>query len=126
MSAERDQALRWLELATQDLAMVDQALSLDPPVLGPALFHSQQAAEKALKGLIANSGAVPPRTHGLQTLWDLAGPPLGAPPDGLERLSDYAVDPRYPSTEDEYVIEDAKSAQALAGTVVARVREVLE
>ena len=41
-------AHRWLRPAREDLHMVRMALGDDLPVVGPACFHSQQAAEKAL------------------------------------------------------------------------------
>lgn len=43
------EARRWLRSAREDLQVGRIALGEDPPLVGPACVHSQQAAEKALK-----------------------------------------------------------------------------
>ena len=61
-------------------------------------FHAQQAAEKLLKAALAARGVVPPRTHRLGDLLDLAhdrglmGPEEF---DDLHRLTPFAVEYRY-------------------------------
>ena len=40
----------WLDLAAKDLRRVEILLAVTLPDVEGALFHSQQAAEKALKG----------------------------------------------------------------------------
>jgi HEPN domain-containing protein len=45
----RDHALAWIAKAQQDIVRVARCLDSDPPDDEDALFHSQQAAEKALK-----------------------------------------------------------------------------
>src|ERR1035438_1716031 len=42
----------WLEQAGEDLRRVEILLAATPPDVEGALFHSQQAAEKALKGFL--------------------------------------------------------------------------
>jgi HEPN domain-containing protein len=42
----------WLVKAAQDLRRVEILLAAEPPDLEGALFHSQQAAEKAIKGFL--------------------------------------------------------------------------
>jgi hypothetical protein len=42
----------WLEQAAKDLRRVEILLAVTPPDVEGALFHSQQAAEKALKGFL--------------------------------------------------------------------------
>ena len=42
----------WLEQAVKDLRRVEILLAVTPPDVEGALFHSQQAAEKALKGFL--------------------------------------------------------------------------
>jgi len=42
----------WLELAARDLRRVEILLAATPPDVEGALFHSQQTAEKALKGFL--------------------------------------------------------------------------
>ena len=45
----------WFLKAARDLRRVDILLQADPPDPEGALFHSQQAAEKALKGFLTTS-----------------------------------------------------------------------
>ncbi|MCY4615587.1 MAG: HEPN domain-containing protein [Chloroflexi bacterium] len=47
------------------------ALGEDPPVVGPACFHSQQAAEKALKAALVLEGIEFPYVHDLTRLRNL-------------------------------------------------------
>ncbi len=42
----------WFAKAAQDLRRVEILLAADPPDLEGALFHAQQAAEKAIKGFL--------------------------------------------------------------------------
>jgi HEPN domain-containing protein len=61
-------------------------------------FHAQQAAEKLLKAALSARGVVPPRTHRLGDLLDLAGNHgLTVPEefDDLHRLTPFAVEYRY-------------------------------
>jgi hypothetical protein len=43
---------QWLTLSQEDLAVAERLLA-KPPLTGGAVFHAQQAAERALKGLLA-------------------------------------------------------------------------
>jgi HEPN domain-containing protein len=43
----------WFSRAHEDLRAAAIGLEADPPLLEDALFHCQQAAEKAEKGLLA-------------------------------------------------------------------------
>ena len=61
-------------------------------------FHAQQAAEKLLKSVLAARGVVPPRTHRLGDLLDLAhdrGLSVPEEFDDLHRLTPFAVEYRY-------------------------------
>ena len=59
-------ACRWLEKAEKDLRVARKIL--DEPDY--SAFHSQQAAEKALKALLIALGKRPPRTHNIGLLLD--------------------------------------------------------
>jgi HEPN domain-containing protein len=68
-----------------------------------AAFHSQQAAEKLLKALIAMAGIEPPRVHGLAELTDLAGKAksdVRTLAEKIETITSRAVLTRYPSHGD--------------------------
>lgn len=58
----------WLERATDDLREAEHDLVAVPPLLRGAAFHSQQAAEKALKAFLAAHESPFPRTHDLDQL----------------------------------------------------------
>ncbi|HEW93997.1 DNA-binding protein [Candidatus Geothermarchaeota archaeon] len=57
---------RWLSLAKEDLKFAKYALDLNS--FSISAFHSHQAAEKALKGLIEYIGDIPEKTHVLTEL----------------------------------------------------------
>ncbi len=51
----------WLEKATTDIRSAKADLDVTPPILTDALFHCQQAVEKALKAFLTwPRSAVPP------------------------------------------------------------------
>jgi HEPN domain-containing protein len=65
-----DMALEWLEGAQDDLYLTKLAIcNAERPMFSLACYHSQQAAEKALKAfLTAHLTAPPPYIHDLRTL----------------------------------------------------------
>jgi len=58
----------WLVKAAQDLRRVEILLAADPPDPEGALFHSQQAAEKALKAFLTFHDVPFRRVHELDEL----------------------------------------------------------
>ncbi len=66
MQAESE---RWLQFAGEDLQMAE--LALQEGIYNQVCFHSQQSAEKAVKGLLLFQGKTPPRTHLLGDLLTL-------------------------------------------------------
>jgi HEPN domain-containing protein len=63
---------RWLLFAHQDLRMAE--LAMTEGLYNQVCFHSQQCAEKAIKGLLVHQGKVPPRTHRFADLLGLLDP----------------------------------------------------
>jgi HEPN domain-containing protein len=120
----------WLELAARDLRRVEILLAVTPPDVEGALFHSQQAAEKALKGFLTWHDIAFRQVH---ELGELGRQCLQADPtlsDLLQRansLTKYAVRFRYPGAPYEPALEEAQGAHALAQEVleaiVFRLRE---
>jgi HEPN domain-containing protein len=95
----RDVARRWLDKATGDLAAARHCLLDDtiPPWI--AGFHLQQAAEKAMKGLLVLGGQEPPAVHDLARLHRLlVDSGIEHPLDAahLKALLPFAVEERYP------------------------------
>ena len=64
------EGLRWLESAHRDLE--DAQLLAQGESYAAACFHCQQAAEKALKGLLYSQGARAIITHSILTLLEAA------------------------------------------------------
>ena len=112
MARERfagDDPREWIQRARSNLM---QARNEHPDIYFEDLcFQAQQAAEKALKGLILQYGGAFPRTHDIGYLISLVEQHVGAIPDYLQDaavLTRYAVATRYPGviepvTRDEYV-----------------------
>lgn len=90
---------QWVSKAEEDLAAARRLPALKPPPRNVACFCCQQAAEKYLKALLQEVGAVVPRTHDLADLLNLLLP-YDATLSSLRRsvagLTKYAVEYRYP------------------------------
>lgn len=79
---------------------------------------AQQCGEKYLKALLVDRGLTPPRTHDLVALSNqclYAGVIIPVSTADLQRLSDYAVQSRYPG--DDPTVEEAKDAFAIAKAI---------
>lgn len=86
---------RWLEFARQDLQMAE--LALNEGIHNQVCFHSQQCVEKCIKGLLANLGRTPPRTHSIVDLLGLL--PAEYLPhlrEDLAQLDIFYIPTRYP------------------------------
>ncbi len=118
---------RWLKRAEEDLLVARDEID---HVAWASVFHSQQAAEKALKALLIACGKRPPKTHRLELLIELLKR-SGVETEEMEQyklqvLSDYAVEARYPDFEDEPTLEEASEALDLAVKTVELVKEKLK
>ena len=106
----------WLRKARQDLERVERCLAPESPDVEDALFHCQQAAEKALKAFLTFHDQPFRKTHDLASIGKQCAnidPTLDALVDRLDDLSEYAWAYRYPTGFAEPApaeIEDAKRA----------------
>jgi HEPN domain-containing protein len=66
-----DRVKGWIEHASEDVRIARGCLGLDPPALGGAAYHCQQAVEKVLKGFLVLAGIDFRRTHDLTALGKL-------------------------------------------------------
>jgi len=110
----------WLRKARADLRRIDRLMAENPPDLEDALYHAQQATEKAMKGWLYWHDIPFHKTHKLEKL----GKPIiernPAWTDLVQRasgLSGYVFLFRYPAAGREPTLEEGQSALALAREV---------
>ena len=116
----------WLLKAWRDLAAA-RLLSPRSELRDPALFHCQQAGEKAIKGLLVFVDIPFAKTHDIAALIRVAAkwqPELAAWEEVGESLSQYAVTARYPHIEgfdanDAMLQEALEDAEGLLRQVLA-------
>ena len=115
-----EETTAWFRKAQGDLRAARVDLADDPPLVEDALFHCQQAVEKALKGFLTWHDQPFRKTHSLVELGmqcaDLE-PSIEALLREAARLSEYATKYRYPG-EAIAVVEEASQALLLAEEVV--------
>lgn len=93
------QTTKWVRKAEEDWEAAQELAGRKPPLRDQACFHCQQSAEKYLKALLQESGAVVPKTHNLKDVLNLLMPhdaTLVSLRRILQSLTQYAVDYRYP------------------------------
>ena len=104
MTPQREEALKFLELAEQDRVAFRILAASTESSLAVVGFHAQQAVEKALKAVLIDRGVKFRRTHDLQTLADTLTSDLGLQlpvhEAQLRRLIPFAVEARYQVIED--------------------------
>jgi HEPN domain-containing protein len=89
----------WLVKALHDLATARKAAAEPDPYLDTAIYHCQQAAEKAVNGFLAFHDQSPVRTHDIELLLSMADSfeaGFAAWVEAAERLTRYATQYRYP------------------------------
>ncbi len=110
----------WLVKASLDLRAAEHDLRATPPLSWDAVFHYQQAAEKALKAFLAWHDEPFRKTHNLEELGRQAAAldsSLGPLVDRAGGLTEYAWKFRYPGEPEEPPREEAEGALALAREV---------
>ena len=89
----------WLTRAQHDLASARVLAASDPPLLDTALYHCQQAAEKAVKGYLVFCDQEFERVHDMEVLIRSAMPYATEFTDWIDvgiQLTPYARIYRYP------------------------------
>lgn len=118
-------ALHLLQLGSEDLGTAERlcASEIEPP--RQACFFAQQAAEKALKAALELEHNDYPRIHQLHELLTLLSPswPLRELELNLKRLSQLAIDARYPDLDKlptrDAAVEAVDDARLVVDAVVA-------
>ena len=108
----RNEAAKWLREAAKDRNAAHVLLRAEP---SRSVFHSQKAAEKAIKAFLTFHQIAFRRTHNLTDLGSqcaAADPSLEPVLREVEALTDYASAFRYPDAP--YEPDDAEAAEALA------------
>ncbi len=107
----------WLRLAKEDLANAAHDLAAVPPFLRSALFHCQQAAEKALKGFLTWRDIRFRKVHDLDVIGKQcveADASLAELVDRVASLSVHAARFRYPGAPWEPTAQEARASYELA------------
>jgi HEPN domain-containing protein len=118
--ARLDETRSWLSKASQDLRAAAHDLQALPPLLEDALFHSQQAVEKALKGFLIWHEEPFRKTHSLEELGEQClriDSSLTPFIDRAVPLTEYAWEFRYPGEAEEPTLEETNVALAVANEV---------
>jgi HEPN domain-containing protein len=114
----------WLKKALHDLAAARALSEHDRAILDVAIYHCQQAAEKALKGYLLFWDVQPGKTHDVGLLLERAAEVeagFGSWEDAANRLTPYATFYRYPGEIDEPDCEQIEEAIDDAATIVNQV-----
>jgi HEPN domain-containing protein len=117
----------WLTKAEEDLAAARLILGGSLSSWDTSSFHSQQAAEKAIKAVLVRHQINFPKSHDIGELLQLAepcAPGISADLADAQILTPYAVDTRYPGTEPVSKAEAARHVD-LADRVLEYVRQHL-
>ncbi|MCZ7355803.1 MAG: HEPN domain-containing protein [Candidatus Methanoperedens sp.] len=129
----KDVAKKWFNKANNDLITVEYLFTMQSPPTDIICFHSQQVAEKYLKGFLAFQGKEAPKIHDLEELISICKEIDSKFTDFYDiasELSGYAVEVRYPLEEDyEITFEEAqlafKNAKKIKEFVLTRLKSKL-
>ena len=114
-------AREWLAKAAGDLASARKLAAEPDPILDTAIYHCQQAGEKAVKAFLILAGERFEKTHDVRLLVEQASAlePRFAQllPDG-ELLTPYATEYRYPDMPSVPTAEEFAEAVQSAETVL--------
>jgi HEPN domain-containing protein len=123
------EARMWMDNAAGDMQVANHLLSTMRPIPVEIIgFHSQQAAEKSLKAVLAYNETVIPRTHEITELVNICNT-LGACFDIPEAIADtiteYAVKVRYRQETRDFIENDAEFAVKQAEKIINMVENYL-
>ena len=93
-------AKAWMIKAWRDLETARRVRDGEPPFFDVAVYHCQQAAEKAVKAFLVHHGKSYEKTHDIEVLIDLASeiaPAFSQLADAADALTPYASRFRYPN-----------------------------
>lgn len=126
--AQRRLVQGWLIKAQHDLATARRLSEPPSPLLDTAIYHCQQAAEKAVKGFLAFHQQAVVKTHDVRYLVNQAlaiEPAFADRLEAAECLTPYATAYRYPDEVLEPDSEEFETAKEAAAGLVAFVLGLL-
>jgi HEPN domain-containing protein len=118
----------WITKARLDLRAAAVDLAAQPQLVEDALFHCQQAVEKAFKALLALHQRQFRKTHSLEELGEQClaiDATLGDVVDEAAPLSEYAWLHRYPGPDRTPDAEEAERSLVIARRAVQAVEDRL-
>jgi HEPN domain-containing protein len=118
----------WIEKAERDLASALRLLDGTPPYLDTAVYHCQQAGEKALKAFLVAREQPIRRVHDLVLLVDTCvgrDASFSRLEEAAEILTPYGTTFRYPGSSTEPLLVDALEAVDCAKRILDHVKIVL-
>jgi HEPN domain-containing protein len=122
-----EDAREWISRARSDLALA--RAKPEGVYLEDLCFHAQQSAEKAIKALLIWHGIEFPYVHDLAALLTLVEKATGDLPDSIrqaERLTQFAVETRYPGAAPPVREGEYQEAIGLASEVLRWAEKQLE
>lgn len=118
------EAAGWLMRARDDLGAAHKLLAEPDPFPATAAYHCQQAAEKALKALIASTDTPVPKTHDLRALIErcvAVDETLSVLRDACDELTPFATEFRYPTDAPDPTPGEVTQALKLSELIVVTI-----
>ncbi|HEV7927091.1 MAG TPA: HEPN domain-containing protein [Verrucomicrobiae bacterium] len=115
--APASDAKAWMVKAWRDLETARRAAGGKPPFYDVAVYHCQQAAEKAVKAFLVHHGKPYEKTHDIEVLADLAGElnsTFSTLAEAADALTPYATRFRYPNATFAVEPQPAEYNEALS------------
>ncbi|MFH0937750.1 MAG: HEPN domain-containing protein [Planctomycetota bacterium] len=128
VNEKRQEAQAWLQKADNDLRSAQVDLAAEPPLIEDALFHCQQAAEKAMKAFLTAHDITFRKTHDLDELASACEQIDVSLKDALNPARDltvFAWEFRYPSSDEAPPEAEAHDSLLLAKSAVDGIRKRL-
>ena len=119
----------WLHKANNDLKSSLKLLEGDDPIMDTAIYHTQQCAEKALKGYLAFKKEPLKKTHDIELLVEICSAidnEFEKLYDYSENLTPYATAFRYPDIYLEPDYDEVYEAIDMARKILGFVEKKIE
>ena len=117
MKTEKELINSWIKKGKRDLLTAEHELSFLDAVTESICFHCQQAVEKFLKAYLIHLGISFTKTHEIGELITKCAnrdKEISAFKEEADKLTDYAIEVRYPEELLEPTSEEAKEAFEIA------------